>query len=160
MPRATQDGTRCLPVLGLRRRFGFSRERFVSISNKLIRNRGRSGFPIMGSKQKVLPCRWGSNRRSTLPSKNLRVAGEPAGADRFAQRHPDSGTAHRARRDSSTPSTIRNLPKISVRIIRTLDSQGRSLNIEMQVRVVAGLIKRPVYNGCSLYVEQLRAGAA
>jgi len=42
--------------------------------------------------------------------------------------------------------------------IRTRDSRGRWLNIEIQASVVAGLIKRLVYSGCSLYVDQLEAG--
>jgi len=42
--------------------------------------------------------------------------------------------------------------------IRARDTAGRWLNIEMQVSVVAGLVKRLVYYACSLYVEQLERG--
>ncbi|NOX54871.1 MAG: Rpn family recombination-promoting nuclease/putative transposase [Planctomycetes bacterium] len=48
--------------------------------------------------------------------------------------------------------------KLIVLDIRARDSQGRWLNIEMQISVVAGLIRRLVYYGCSLYVDQLQAG--
>jgi predicted transposase/invertase (TIGR01784 family) len=42
--------------------------------------------------------------------------------------------------------------------IRARDMEGRWLNIEMQVSVLAGLINRLVYYACSLYVEQLKSG--
>ena len=42
--------------------------------------------------------------------------------------------------------------------IRARDSAGRWLNIEMQVTVLAGLLKRLVYYACSLYANQLQSG--
>ena len=42
--------------------------------------------------------------------------------------------------------------------IRARDSDGRSLNVEMQVTVFGGLLQRLVYYACSLYVDQLEAG--
>ena len=43
--------------------------------------------------------------------------------------------------------------------IRARDEEGRWLNVEMQVDVRPGLIQRLAYYGCSLYVQQLEAGA-
>ena len=45
--------------------------------------------------------------------------------------------------------------KLIVLDIRARDSDGRRLNIEMQVSVFSGLTERLVYYACSLYVEQL-----
>ena len=48
--------------------------------------------------------------------------------------------------------------KLVVLDIRCRDSQGRSLNVEMQVSVYGGLIERLVYYACIMYVEQLPKG--
>jgi len=48
--------------------------------------------------------------------------------------------------------------KLIVLDIRARDSDGRSLNVEMQVTVFGGLLQRLVYYACSLYVDQLEAG--
>jgi len=48
--------------------------------------------------------------------------------------------------------------KLIVLDIRARDREGRWLNVEMQVSVVPGLIKRLVYYACSLYVGQLERG--
>lgn len=42
--------------------------------------------------------------------------------------------------------------------VRCRDSDGRWLNVEMQVSVYAGLIERLVYYACSMYVDQLSKG--
>lgn len=44
--------------------------------------------------------------------------------------------------------------------VRGRDSRGRWLNIEMQVATYRGLLERLVYYACSMYVEQLEAGAS
>ena len=48
--------------------------------------------------------------------------------------------------------------KLIVLDVRARDSEGRWLNIEMQVSVFAGLLMRLVYYCCSLYVDQLQSG--
>jgi predicted transposase/invertase (TIGR01784 family) len=42
--------------------------------------------------------------------------------------------------------------------VRARDSDGRWLNVEMQVTVFGGLLQRLVYYACSLYVDQLESG--
>jgi predicted transposase/invertase (TIGR01784 family) len=49
--------------------------------------------------------------------------------------------------------------KLIVLDVRCRDSVGRWLNVEMQVSAYAGLIERLVYYACSMYVDQLAAGA-
>ena len=49
--------------------------------------------------------------------------------------------------------------KLIVLDVRCRDSAGRWLNVEMQVSAYAGLIERLVYYACSMYVDQLAAGA-
>ncbi|MEM9588051.1 MAG: Rpn family recombination-promoting nuclease/putative transposase [Planctomycetota bacterium] len=48
--------------------------------------------------------------------------------------------------------------KLIVLDVRCRDSAGRSLNVEMQVSVYAGLIERLVYYACSMFVDQLVQG--
>ncbi len=48
--------------------------------------------------------------------------------------------------------------KLIVLDVRCRDSAGRSLNVEMQVSVYAGLVERLVYYACSMYVDQLASG--
>ena len=48
--------------------------------------------------------------------------------------------------------------KLIVLDVRCQDSEGRWLNVEMQVSVYAGLIERLVYYACSMYVDQLSQG--
>ncbi|MEM6363672.1 MAG: Rpn family recombination-promoting nuclease/putative transposase, partial [Planctomycetota bacterium] len=48
--------------------------------------------------------------------------------------------------------------KLVILDVRCRDSQGRHLNVEMQVSVYAGLIERLVYYACSMYVDQLGVG--
>lgn len=49
--------------------------------------------------------------------------------------------------------------KLIVLDVRCRDSAGRWLNVEMQVSAYAGLLERLVYYACSMYVDQLAAGA-
>ncbi|WP_417732772.1 Rpn family recombination-promoting nuclease/putative transposase [Rosistilla oblonga] len=42
--------------------------------------------------------------------------------------------------------------------VRARDDQGRSLNVEMQVSRVGGLLQRLNYYACSLYVDQMQRG--
>ncbi len=49
--------------------------------------------------------------------------------------------------------------KLIVLDVRCRDSTGRWLNVEMQVSAYAGLVERLVYYACSMYVDQLAAGA-
>jgi len=48
--------------------------------------------------------------------------------------------------------------KLVILDVRCRDSAGRSLNVEMQVSVYAGLMQRLVYYACSMYVDQLSPG--
>jgi predicted transposase/invertase (TIGR01784 family) len=48
--------------------------------------------------------------------------------------------------------------KLIVLDVRCRDSDGRWLNVEMQVSVYAGLIERLAYYACSMYVDQLTPG--
>ncbi|MFG0254932.1 MAG: Rpn family recombination-promoting nuclease/putative transposase, partial [Rhodopirellula sp. JB053] len=48
--------------------------------------------------------------------------------------------------------------KLVVLDVRCQDSEGRWLNVEMQVSVYAGLIERLVYYACGMYVDQLSKG--
>ena len=48
--------------------------------------------------------------------------------------------------------------KLIVLDVRARDSEGRWLNVEMQVTVSGGLLQRLVYYACSLYVDQLQSG--
>jgi len=50
--------------------------------------------------------------------------------------------------------------KLIVLDVRCRDSAGRSLNVEMQVSVYAGLVERLVYYACSMYVDQSKATLA
>lgn len=42
--------------------------------------------------------------------------------------------------------------------VRARDGEGRWLNVEMQVSVVPGLLRRLMYYACAMYVDQLQAG--
>ena len=48
--------------------------------------------------------------------------------------------------------------KLSILDIRAVDERGAIYDIEMQMSVVSGLVKRLVYYGCELVAGQLRAG--
>ena len=48
--------------------------------------------------------------------------------------------------------------KLIVLDVRCRDSDGRWLNVEMQITVQAGLLERLAYYACSMYVDQIEAG--
>ena len=48
--------------------------------------------------------------------------------------------------------------KMTILDIKATDAQGRIFNVEMQLAVHPGLVKRMVYYGCEVYTDQLRKG--
>ena len=48
--------------------------------------------------------------------------------------------------------------KLSILDIRAVDERGAIYDIEMQLSIFAGLVKRIVFYGCEIYADQLRSG--
>lgn len=48
--------------------------------------------------------------------------------------------------------------KLSILDIKAVDEAGAIYNIEMQLSIYSGLIKRIVFYGCEIYADQLRRG--